>query len=82
MLLEMDKIKITVDSKIGSIVTISYNLEKITIDVTPKKKKEKDVLLAQSVAVEEVKDVRVEEKNIIDITDDDDMDVESQVIYE
>nr|CAB5514164.1 CPXV181 protein [Cowpox virus] len=81
MLLEMDKIKITVDSKIGSIVTISYNLEKITIDVTPKKKKEKDVLLAQSVAVEEVKDVRVEEKNIIDITDDD-MDVESQVIYE
>ncbi|AYN64732.1 putative CPXV181 protein [Orthopoxvirus Abatino] len=78
----MDKIKITVDSKIGSIVTISYNLEKITIDVTPKKKKEKDVLLAQSVAVEEAKDVKTEEKNIVDITDDDDMDVESSVIYE
>ncbi|WIG62372.1 hypothetical protein DIBLKBHL_00173 [Camelpox virus] len=77
MLLEMDKIKITVDSKISNVVTISYNLEKITIDVTPKKKKEKDVLLAQSVAVEEVKDVKVEEKNIIDIEDDDDMDVES-----
>lgn len=71
----MDKIKITVDSKIGNVVTISYNLEKITIDVTPKK--EKDVLLAQSVAVEEAKDVKVEEKNIIDIEDDDDMDVES-----
>ncbi|QSV39736.1 ORF167 [Ectromelia virus WH] len=35
----MDKIKITVDSKIGSVVTISYNLEKITIDVVPKKRK-------------------------------------------
>lgn len=58
----MDKIKITIDSKIGNVVTISYNLEKITIDVTPKKKKEKDVLLAQSVAVEEAKDVKVEEK--------------------
>ncbi|UJQ44681.1 hypothetical protein BPXVP50A3_00162 [Buffalopox virus] len=77
MLLEMDKIKITVDSKIGNVVTISYNLEKITIDVTPKKKKEKDVLLAQSVAVKEAKDVKVEEKNIIDIEDDDDMDVKS-----
>ncbi len=73
----MDKIKITVDSKIGNVVTISYNLEKITIDVTPKKKKEKDVLLAQSVAVKEAKDVKVEEKNIIDIEDDDDMDVKS-----
>ncbi|AUO38469.1 hypothetical protein 51.1rMVA_183 [Vaccinia virus] len=41
MLLEMDKIKITVDSKIGNVVTISYNLEKITIDVTPKKKKKR-----------------------------------------
>ncbi len=74
----MDKIKITIDSKIGNVVTISYNLEKITIDVTPKKeKKEKDVLLAQSVAVEEAKDVKVEEKNIIDIEDDDDMDIEN-----
>ncbi|AUL80327.1 hypothetical protein [Vaccinia virus] len=77
MLLEMDKIKLTVDSKIGNVVTISYNLEKISIDVTPKKKKEKDVLLAQSVAVEEAKDFKVEEKNIIDIEDDDDMDVKS-----
>ncbi|WHL31881.1 MPXVgp154 [Monkeypox virus] len=73
----MDKIKITIDSKIGNVVTISYNLEKITIDVTPKKKKEKDVLLAQSVAVEEAKDVKVEEKNIIDIEDDDNMDIEN-----
>ncbi|WBT03094.1 MPXVgp154 [Monkeypox virus] len=73
----MDKIKITIDSKIGNVVTISYNLEKITIDVTPKKKKEKDVLLAQSVAVEEAKDVKVKEKNIIDIEDDDDMDIEN-----
>ncbi|AUL80629.1 A46R [Vaccinia virus] len=77
MLLEMDKIKITVDSKIGNVVTISYNLEKISIDSTPKKKKEKDVLLAQSAAVEGAKDVKVKEKNIIEIEDDDDMDIES-----
>lgn len=37
----MDKIKITIDSKIGNVVTISYNLEKITIDVTPKRKKKR-----------------------------------------
>ncbi|AAM13621.1 CPXV181 protein [Cowpox virus] len=81
MLLEMDKIKITVDSKIGNVVTISYNLEKITIDVTPKKKKEKEVLV-QVINADEAKDVKEEEKNIIDITDDDGMDVESSVIYE
>ncbi len=77
----MDKIKITVDSKIGNVVTISYNLEKITIDVTPKKKKEKEVLV-QVINADEAKDVKEEEKNIIDITDDDGMDVESSVIYE
>ncbi|ARR30121.1 CPXV181 protein [Cowpox virus] len=81
MLLEMDKIKITVDSKIGNVVTISYNLEKITIDVIPKKKKEKEVLV-QVINADEAKDVKEEEKNIIDITDDDGMDVESSVIYE
>ncbi|ABD97516.1 V181; CPXV-BR_185 V181 [Cowpox virus] len=81
MLLEMDKIKITIDSKIGNVVTISYNLEKITIDVTPKKKKEKEVLV-QVINADEAKDVKEEEKNIIDITDDDGMDVESSVIYE
>ncbi|QED21281.1 hypothetical protein [Borealpox virus] len=69
----MDKIKITVDSKIGSVVTISYNLEKITIDVTPKKKKEKEIVI---VTEEVVKDTKTEEKNIIDIVDDD-MDIES-----
>lgn len=77
----MDKIKITIDSKIGNVVTISYNLEKITIDVTPKKKKEKEVLV-QVINADEAKDVKEEEKNIIDITDDDGMDVESSVIYE
>ncbi|ADZ29928.1 hypothetical protein CPXV_GER1990_2_170 [Cowpox virus] len=81
MLLEMDKIKITIDSKIGNVVTISYNLEKITIDVIPKKKKEKEVLV-QVINADEAKDVKEEEKNIIDITDDDGMDVESSVIYE
>ncbi|QEQ49721.1 hypothetical protein [Orthopoxvirus akhmetapox] len=70
----MDKIKITVDSKIGNVVTISYNLEKITIDVAPKKKKEKEIVIG---AEEVAKDVKTEEKNIIDIADDDDMDVES-----
>ncbi|AST09555.1 hypothetical protein NY_014-154 [NY_014 poxvirus] len=37
----MDKIKVIVDSKVGNIVTIYYNLDKITIDVVPKKKKDK-----------------------------------------
>ncbi|UPV00416.1 hypothetical protein (Cop-A43.5R) [Cowpox virus] len=69
----MDKIKITVDSKIGSVVTISYNLEKITIDVIPKKKKEKEIVI---VTEEVVKDTKTEEKDIIDIVDDD-MDIES-----
>lgn len=59
----MDKIKITVDSKIGSVVTISYNLEKITIDVVPKKEKE-IVIVTEEVV-----------KDIIDIVDD--MDIES-----
>ncbi|AST09355.1 hypothetical protein Murmansk-160 [Murmansk poxvirus] len=37
----MDKIKVTVDSKVGNVVTVYCNLDKITIDVVPKKKKEK-----------------------------------------
>ncbi|AOP31643.1 hypothetical protein SKPV-WA-164 [Skunkpox virus] len=72
----MDKIKITIDSKVSNVITISYSLEKITIDVAPKKKKEKEPV--QIITVDEEKDpiIKTDEKDIIEVTDDD-MDVEN-----
>ncbi|AKJ93794.1 hypothetical protein RCNV-85A-149 [Raccoonpox virus] len=75
----MDKIKITIDSKVSNVVTISYNLEKITIDVVPKKKKEKESV--QIITLDEEKDqdqhtIKTDETDIIDVVDDE-MDVEN-----
>ncbi|AOP31854.1 hypothetical protein BI079_gp164 [Volepox virus] len=72
----MDKIKITIDSKVSNVITISYSLEKITIDVVPKKKKEP----VQIITLDEEKDPpKTDEKDIKEIIDvtDDDMDVEN-----